>query len=273
MPHFLSPTADCLPMPEFVAVAEEAARAAGAVLRNWSGKLGVREKGPADLVTEADLAAQVAAREVIFQSFPTHDFIGEEQPSPVDVERDYCWIVDPLDGTTNFVHGMPQYAVSVSLVRRGQPIAATIYDPAHDECYTAAAGAGAWLNGARMQVSPVDDLSQALVACSFPAQIKATSPEIDQFLAVLLVAQAIRRTGSAALNLAYVAASRFDAFWASNTKSWDVAAGVLLVTEAGGTVRGVDGQAFDLRRPHPLATSTLRLNDQLLSLLIEPGRR
>jgi myo-inositol-1(or 4)-monophosphatase len=253
-------------MPEFVEVAEKAARAAGAVLRNWSGKLGVREKGPADLVTEADLAAQVAAREVILQSFPRHDFIGEEQPSPIDVEREYCWIVDPLDGTTNFVHGVPQYAVSVALARRGEPIAATIFDPSQNECFTAASGSGAWLNGVRLHVSQVDDLSQALVACSFPARITANAPEISQFISVVLIAQAIRRTGSAALNLAYIASGRFDAFWATETKSWDVAAGVLLVTEAGGTVRGVDGGAFDLRRPHPLATSNLRLNDQLLSL-------
>ncbi len=156
----------------------------------------------------------------------------------------------------------------------GGRIAAAIYEPLHGECYTAALGEGAWLDGQAIRTSDVQELSQALVAASFSAKVEPGSIEIDQFVAAVLGCQAVRRTGSAALNLAYVAAGRFDGFWAMSTKAWDVAAGVLLVQEAGGTVSDIDGAEFNLRRPHPIASSQARLHEPLRKLLSEfPHRK
>lgn len=252
---------------EFLAVCERAARAGGQVLLDWADKFEVREKGPSDLVTEADLASQDAIREVILRAYPEHGFVGEESSAPFDAEAEFCWIVDPLDGTTNYVHRLPHFAVSIGLVSRGEPVAGVIFDPMHGECFTAGRGQGARLNGRPIRVSSATNLSQALVAASFSAKVEAGSDEIAQFEAALLQCQAVRRTGSAALNLAYVAAGRFDAFWAVSTKSWDVAAGVLLVTEAGGVVSHYRGQAFDLRSPHPAVTASGELHQQFLELL------
>ena len=259
-------------MAEFLEAAESAARAGGAVLLEWRGRFEVREKGPSDLVTEADFAAQEAVRSLLLGTFPDHVFIGEESPSPVDPTHEYCWIVDPLDGTTNYVHGTPHYACSVALAHRGRPVAGAIFDPNAGECFTAALGGGAWLNGRRISTSQVNNLGQALVAASFSAHVTRDSPEIDQFNAVLVAAQSMRRTGSAALNLAYLAAGRFDAFWALSTKAWDVAAGVLLVEEAGGVVTDLDGGAFDLRRPHPVAASRPGLHREFREILAAAGR-
>ena len=259
-------------MQDRLELCEQAARAGGRVLLDWIGRFGVREKGPSDLVTEADCASQEAVRKILQGAFPRYGFISEEDDdSPSILNTEFCWVVDPLDGTTNYVHQMPHYAVSVALVERGQPIAGVVYDPMHDECFSAARGRGAWLNGAAMRASSVQELSQALVAASFSAKVSAGSPEIDQFIAALLQTQAVRRTGSAALNLAYVAAGRFDAFWAVSTKPWDVAAGVLLVTEAGGVVTRWDGRPLALSEPFPLADATPRLHDEFGRLLQDAG--
>jgi myo-inositol-1(or 4)-monophosphatase len=165
------------------------------------------------------------------------------------------------------VHHLPHYAVSVALVERGRPIVGAIFDPVHDECFTAQLGDGARLNGRPIRASNVHDLSQALVAASFSAKVDADSPEIDQFVAALLTCQAVRRTGSAALNLCYLAAGRLDAFWALSTKAWDVAAGVLLVEEAGGVVTQLDGRTFSLDEPHPVASASNALHQEFLRLL------
>ncbi len=246
---------------------ERAARAGGQVLQDWVGRFAVREKGPADLVTEADLASQAAVHDVLAGDFPDFLFVGEENDQPFDSQSDFCWVVDPLDGTTNYVHQLPHYAVSIALVQRGNPVAAVVFDPVHDECFSARLGQGAWLNGQRLRVSGTADLTQALVAASFSAKVQPGSPEIAQFLSALLHCQAVRRTGSAALNLAYVAAGRFDAFWALSTKAWDVAAGVLLVSEAGGTVSHFSGRPFELRHPHPATSATPQLHEQFVNLL------
>jgi myo-inositol-1(or 4)-monophosphatase len=243
------------------------------VLRQWLGRFAVREKGPSDLVTEADMASQEAIRGVVARHFPGHGFIGEEDVAANHASHEYCWIVDPLDGTTNYVHQVPHYCVSVALTHRGRAIAGAIYEPLSQECFTASAGQGARLNGKPIRTSSVSELSQALVAASFSAKVEPTSPEIDQFIAALLACQAVRRTGSAALNLAYVAAGRFDGFWAMTTKAWDVAAGVLLVEEAGGRVTDLDGAEFDLRRPHPVASARASLHEPLRKLLAEASTR
>lgn len=254
-------------MSYFVTVAEEAARLGGDVLREWAGKFQVREKGRSDLVTEADEASQQRIAEFLSSTFPEHDFLGEEGPRNVARKSPYCWIVDPLDGTTNYVHGLANYAVSVALEYDGRIVAGAIYDPVADESFTASAGGGAWLNGRRLEVSGITTLDQALVAASFGASVRADSPEIPPFLRVLETAQGVRRMGSAALNLAYIAAGRLDGYWALATKIWDVAAGLLMVAEAGGHFTSWDGEPV---RPIPhqfIAAASEPLHRELRDLL------
>jgi myo-inositol-1(or 4)-monophosphatase len=253
-------------MPNYLTVCEQAARAGGAVLLDWIDRFEVKEKGPSDLVTEADLTSQRVIREFLLGTFPEHGFLGEEG---VD-ERGSgsCrWIVDPLDGTTNYAHRLPQFCVSVALEDAGEVIAGTIFDPMSGECFTAAAGQGAWLNGKPIRVSKVTELGQALAAVSFPARVPRGSPLIQDFIEVLHQAQAIRRMGSSALNLAYLAAGRLDAYWATDTKTWDVAAGWLLVQEAGGVVTGLGGEPRNLAHPHFVAAATPSLHAQMLATL------
>ncbi|MGD9724244.1 MAG: inositol monophosphatase [Pirellulales bacterium] len=254
-------------MATYLKACEQAARAGGEVLLSWIGRFEVREKGPSDLVTQADLASQEAIRGLLLVEYPRHAFVSEEGDRVLQAEAEYCWIVDPLDGTTNYVHQVPHYAVSVALLHRGTPIVGAVFDPVHDECFTCAKGEGAWLNGRAIRTSQVSRLADALVTASFAASVRAGSVEIDQFIAALLHCQAVRRTGSAALNMCYLAAGRVDAFWALSTHAWDVAAGALLVEEAGGVVTAPDGGPFDLAVPHPLAAANPALHEQFLKLL------
>lgn len=254
-------------MADYLRVCELAARAGAAVLVNWVGRFEVWEKGPSDLVSEADLASQEAIRGVILLEFPRHGFISEEGHDALDPALEYCWVVDPLDGTTNFVHRLPHYAVSVALLHRGRPIVGAVVDPLHDECFTCERGSGAFLNGKPIHTSNVEQLSGALATASFAAHVEPGSREIDQFVAAVLQCQAVRRTGSAALNLCYLAAGRVDAFWARSTHLWDIAAGALLVEEAGGVVTGLEGQPLDWRMPYPVATANATLQRHFLRLL------
>lgn len=254
-------------MTEYLTVCEKAARAGGQVLLDWAGRFSVREKGRSDLVTEADLAAQATIRRILLAAFPEHGFLGEEGDYRESTADGFRWIVDPLDGTTNYVHGVPQFAVSIALERQGTLLAATVYDPTADECFTATVGEGARMNGRPIHVSSVDTLPQALVAVSFPTNVNRQSPDIAAFVEVLLVSQAVRRMGSAALNLAYVAAGRFDASFATDTKAWDVAAGWLLVREAGGIVTNFKGQSPTLSPARFVASSCPVLNTELLTRL------
>ncbi|MEX2139277.1 MAG: inositol monophosphatase family protein [Pirellulales bacterium] len=252
---------------EFATVCEQSARAGAAVLREWKGRFRAREKGPSDLVTEADEASQEAVRRVILAAFPDHDVLGEEDTAPLVRRSPYRWIVDPLDGTTNYVHGVPNYAVSIALEHEGLLLVGTVYDPSTDECFTAVRGQGARLNGEPLRVSATDDLELALVAVSFPARVVAGSRPMVDFEKVIVRARAVRRTGSAALNLCYVACGRFDAYFARETKSWDVAAGALLVSEAGGTITGIDGREFSVDRPKFIAAGSAKLHAELLALV------
>ena len=252
---------------DFGRVCEQAARVGGAVLLDWAGRFGVREKGPSDLVTEADLASQQAIRDVLLGAFPDHGFLAEENEQIVSRCDDFRWIVDPLDGTMNYVHGVPNYAVSIALEQRGEIVVGTVYDPVSGECFSALSGGGAWLNGKRLAASKVTDLAQALVAVSFAAHVRREDREIDDFIAVMLRAQGTRRMGSSAMNLCYVAAGRFDGYWSTSTKIWDIAAGVLLVREAGGIITAFDGGALAIDRPQFIAAATPELHGQLHSLL------
>jgi myo-inositol-1(or 4)-monophosphatase len=236
-------------------------------LAEWKGRFKAREKGPSDFVTEADEAAQEAVRRLIISHFPDHDVLGEEDAAPLVRRSPYRWIVDPLDGTTNYVHNVPHYAVSVALEHEGKLLAGTVYDSSFDECFTAARDKGAWLNGKPIHVSGTTDIGAGLIAVSFPARVHAGSRSLLDFEKVIVRARAIRRTGSAALNLCYVACGRFDAYWAHETKAWDVAAGALLVTEAGGTITGIDGAPFSVDRPKFIAAGSAELHTALLSLI------
>lgn len=248
-------------------VALTAARAGGEALLEWVGRFSVQEKGPADLVTQADLASQEAIRRTILEHFPRHHFLGEEGEAIELAGLDDVWIVDPLDGTTNYVHQIPHYAVSIAYAHRGVVQAAVIYDPVSKDTYSAKRGRGAVFNGQPARVSTARRIADALVAASFAARVSRGSVELAQFNAVVLEAQAVRRTGSAALNMAYVAVGRFDAFWALSTKIWDVAAGALLVEEAGGCVTDPAGRPFDLSKPHLVATASQSLHEEFLTLL------
>jgi myo-inositol-1(or 4)-monophosphatase len=247
--------------------ARRASRIGGEVLKSWAGRFAVREKGRADLVTEADLASQEAVYSAIMAEFPDHGFLGEEEGKSIDGKSGYRWIVDPLDGTTNYVHGLAQFAVSVGLERNGRPLVGAVYDPSADECFSAALGLGAWVNDSPIRTSDVTRLEQALVAVSFPPAVRRHDPAIAEFLSIMEATQAVRRMGSSALNLCYLAAGRLDAYWAKDTKTWDVAAGFLLVTEAGGVLTNYEGGPADLSRPKFVAAATPSLHAELRQLL------
>jgi myo-inositol-1(or 4)-monophosphatase len=242
---------------------------------DWVGRFSTRLKGPRDLVTEADVATQEAISQVVARHFPDHGFVGEEQ-SPADAAAsrggEYRWIVDPIDGTTNYVHGVPHYAVSIGVERDAQLVAACVFDPMLKECYTASTGGGAFLNGQPIQASGVENLNEALIAASFPPRVSPELPVISEFLEFLQACQAVRRSGSAALNLAYIAAGRFDGYWAADLHPWDAAAGVLLVLEAGGTVTNLVGGPFDVWDPKCLATGSPALHKEMLAVLARRRR-
>jgi myo-inositol-1(or 4)-monophosphatase len=256
-------------MSQFLNVAERAARAGGAILLEYQHRITSREKGPRYLVTEADLASQRRVREVLLAEFPDHDFLGEEDDpqAPPAARRDYRWIVDPLDGTLNYVHGLQAYAVSIALELRGEIIAGAVFDPILDECYAAAKGEGARLNGKPIKTSGCQKAEAALVAASFSPLVDRNSLEVKRFIAALEACQGVRRLGSAALNLAYVATGRLDAYWATSVKIWDIAAGILLVREAGGLVTHVEGGALDLHHPELLATASEPLSREFVKIL------
>lgn len=263
-----------LPDPKpFLALAEQAARLGAGILMEWRPKFTAREKGPKDLVTEADLASQVAIKQLLLETYPDHDFLGEEDASlggrQTERRSDFRWIVDPLDGTANYVHRLQTFATSIGLEYRGQILAGCVFDPISNECYTAALGQGAYLNGERIRVSDCTEISQALVAVSFRANVMRGSRDVNRFIETLHATQSIRRLGSAALNCCYVAAGRLDAYFAtSGIQAWDVAAGVLLITEAGGSLTNPDGGPLDIENPELLGAASPQLHAQMLEVLV-----
>jgi myo-inositol-1(or 4)-monophosphatase len=253
-----------------LAAAEAAARLAGQILVQLQEQVQPREKGPADLVTDADLAAQQAIEERLAKDFPDFYFIGEESTASSatrDIGSGYGWIVDPLDGTTNYVHGLDNYCVSIALRHGPQIVLGVIFDPVREQLFSAIRGQGAWMNGRRLVVSRTERMDQALVVTSFAARVPPNSPEVTRFVRVLHRCRALRRLGSAALNLGYLAAGKVDAYWATSVKLWDVAAGLLCVEEAGGVVSSIDGSPLNLDDPQFLATATGVLHQQMLAAL------
>jgi myo-inositol-1(or 4)-monophosphatase len=259
-------------MDDFLPVCEEAARLGGSILLQFAGKAKVREKAKHDLVTEADLASQAAIHELLSRRFPTHGFLGEEDANAISrsmeaAPDEYRWVVDPLDGTANYVHSLGNYAVSIALQHCGEMICGVVFDPIANDCFTAVRGQGAKLNGQRLTTSGCTSLDQAMVAASFSPNVPRGSIEIARFIEVLHASQSIRRLGSAALNLCYVGAGRLDGYWASSVKIWDIAAGMLVLTEAGGVISALDGKPIDLAHPEFAASSTPQLQAQLLATL------
>ncbi len=253
---------------EFVWVpgAAEIACEAGARLREFFAQgVETEYKGDVDLVTVADRSVEKLIRGRLGEVFPEHGMYGEEGTRE-RLEREYRWYVDPLDGTTNFAHGFPQFCVSLGLEHRrsgmkpdedGTLMAAVIYDPLRDELFAAERGRGAQLNGKRLRVSRTPELAEALVATGFPSRKRHDSPNIHFYQEFTLRSHGVRRAGSAALDLAYVAAGRMDAFWEFNLNPWDTAAGILLVEEAGGRVTDFGGNHFRLDSQEILASNGL----------------
>ncbi len=264
--------------PDPLHVCEAAARAGGRVLQEWVGRFKATSKGPRDLVTEADHASQAEVRRVVLEAFPAHGFVGEEgeggrPPLPPGATghsgSGTRWIVDPLDGTSNYVHGFPAYCVSIALADGDDLVVAAIYDPLRDECFSARQGGGARLNGAAITTAAVETAADAIAAVSFPAQVTPDSPAVADFIAVLPRVHSVRRTGSTALNLAYVACGRLHAFWVRRICCWDAAAGILIAREAGATVGPFrDGpEAISLDDPGFIAASNRRLYDEFRGIL------
>jgi myo-inositol-1(or 4)-monophosphatase len=258
-------------IPAFLAVCEFAARSAGRAIQELVGKTSARLKGPADFVTEADFAAQEVVKKTVLGAFPSHSVLGEEDQLPGNTPSttEYRWIVDPLDGTTNFVHGIPHYAVSLALEHKGRILVGSIYDPSHDNCFTAAEGGGAFLDGRPIRTSKITKLSEAIAGTGFPANVKPDSPDLLVFNKAVFDCQGVRRTGSASLNLCDIAAGRFDVLWGLSTKIWDIAAGVLLIREAGGVVTSPEGREIDLGSGRFIASANIDLHAQLLNMVRE----
>ena len=260
------------PDPLFLATAVEIVLRAGDIQmsRQRSG-FRIDKKGIRDLVTEVDVECERMCRSVIADRFPDHDILAEELssgPGQPAAAR-YRWVFDPVDGTTNYAHGLPIFCASLALEVDGHPEVGAIYDPTRKELFTAERGEGAYLNGTPLAVSDATDVLESLLVTGFPYDVHKRAGElVGLFAAFLGRARAVRRLGSAALDLCYVAAGRFEAFWEQHLKPWDVSAGVLLVTEAGGRVTGMDGSPFSATAGH-LVASNGGIHDEMLAIIRE----
>src|SRR5260370_1029882 len=243
---------------EYLDVAQEAAQRAAVVLQDWRRRFQVRTKGRFDFVTDADMASQQAIRELISRRFPQHEFLGEEDASAAarpGADSPPTWIVDPLDGTTNYLHDCPLYCISIGLQVAGELVVGVVLDPSRPELFKAAQGQGAWLGDDRLSTSRVARLEDAMLATGFPSDMRDRDDLYPYWRYFGLRTHALRRTGSTALSLAYVAAGRFDAYYAFDNHAWDVAAGTVLIREAGGIVSNIDGSPFNPFTPDSLASN------------------
>ena len=258
-------------MKGYLARATELAREAGSLQRSrlWQ-PFGIEYKGEIDLVTEVDRACEELLVKGLKGSFPDHDFLAEENVYASRGAR-HKWIIDPLDGTTNFAHGFPWFAVSIALEINGEVELGVVYHTMMDELFIAVKGEGAYLNGSRLRVSSRSPLRSSLLASGFPYD-SATDRENNfaHFVNFQMGARGIRRAGAAALDLAYVAAGRLDGYWESKLKPWDVAAGQLLVSEAGGTVTGFGGEAYSVYNHRILASNGL-IHGEMVGMLAKPA--
>ena len=250
-------------------IAVKAARRAGAIINRASqdiGALTIKKKKFNDFVSEVDVAAERAIIDTLRDVYPTHDFLGEESGS-TSHQSDFMWIIDPLDGTTNFLHSFPQYCVSIALQHKGEITQAVIFEPIRNDLYTAIKGRGAFLNDKRIRVSKCDKLQEALIGTGFPFRdLKYLDNYLNMFKFMIQKTAGIRRAGSAALDLAYVASGALDGFWEIGLSPWDVAAGGLLIREAGGIVTDLYGQTGWLESGNILVASP-KIHDDMQAII------
>ncbi len=247
------------------------ARDAGRILIERQGRnLQISSKGDINLVTEADLAAENLIIERISSYYPRHAILAEESGASIVNETaptsEWKWIIDPLDGTTNYAHGYPCFCVSIAAERNGRIELGVVYDPVREEMFAAERGQGATLNERTIRVSEVDDLNRAMLCTGFPYDVRERTDFARHFTKFTMHAQAVRRDGSAALDLAFVACGRFDGFWEDGLNPWDVAAGLLLIEESGGLVTNYKGAALDIYTPEVLASNGL-IHDAMMAVL------
>jgi myo-inositol-1(or 4)-monophosphatase len=254
--------------PRFLQTAIDAVVRAGDMMMARLGEdVHIEKEGVIDLVTDVDVAVEQMFRALIAERFSDHHVLGEELGGSWTIPPGLCWVFDPIDGTTNFAHGLPIFCASVALELDGIGIVGAVYDPNRRELFTAEQGGGAFLNGRAIHVSAATELVDALLVTGFPYDVHQRVEEIvGLFGAFVGQARAVRRLGSAAIDLCYVAAGRMDGFWESDLKPWDVAGGALIVTEAGGRVTGMAGEPFSSRGRHVLASNG-GLHDAMLDLI------
>jgi myo-inositol-1(or 4)-monophosphatase len=254
--------------PLLLATAIEAVVRAGALqMERFGGSMRVDKKGTIDLVTDVDVAVERMFRGLIAARFPDHQVLAEEFGGDAAVPRGPCWVFDPIDGTTNFAHGLPIFCSSLALEIDGTAEVAAVYDPNRRELFTAERGGGAFLNGRPLRVSATAQIVDAMLVTGFPYDVHTRIEEIVGLFGEFVGrARAVRRLGSAAIDLCYVAAGRMDGFWESDLKPWDIAGGALIVAEAGGRITNMDGNAFASRGRHVLASNGL-LHDALLDIV------
>jgi myo-inositol-1(or 4)-monophosphatase len=252
----------------FCTAAWQAANAAGEIIRAaWQQPRSIHYKGPIDLVTSVDRSVEQLIIELLQREFPDHSILAEEDTELTGAASEYRWIIDPLDGTTNFAHSYPQVSVSIALEFSEQIILGLVYDPLRRECFRAIKGQGATLNGDLIKISTVNELDKALLATGFPYDRRDNADfYLSFFKAFLTRCQGIRRAGSAALDLCYVAAGRLDGFWELKLKPWDIAAGALIVAEAGGSLSDFSGEAFSIHGTETLASNGI-IHDEMVQVL------
>lgn len=247
----------------------ETAREAGHLLLEKFGRITtVTMKGDINLVTEADLASEALIIERIKSHYPKHEILAEEAGNAVtiDGETEWKWIIDPLDGTTNYAHGYPCFAVTIALERRGEVVVGVTFDPTRNELFAAEKGQGATLNGKPIRVSDTESLSASLIVTGFPYDFKRKDDFARHLTEFLMQSRGVRRDGSAAIDMAYVACGRFDGFWEEGLNPWDMAAGRLLIEEAGGWVTGYNGEPFSIYTP-PVCASNGKIHNEMLAVL------
>jgi myo-inositol-1(or 4)-monophosphatase len=256
------------PKPLYLTTAIEAVVRAGDLqMAQFGHHIQIDKKGTIDLVTEVDVAVERMFRALIAERFPDHQILAEELGGAVAIPSGPCWIFDPIDGTTNYAHGVPIFCASLALEIDGVPEVAAVYDPNRRELFTAERGCGAFLNGTPLRVSVAERLVDALLVTGFPYDVHSRVEEIvGLFGSFVGRARAVRRLGSAAIDLCWVAAGRMDGFWESDLKPWDIAGGALVVVEAGGQVTSLDGSPFSSRGGHVLASNG-RIHDSMLEVI------
>jgi myo-inositol-1(or 4)-monophosphatase len=251
-------------------------RAGEIQMAHFGRAMQIEKKGAIDLVTEIDREVERGFRATIAERFPDHVVLGEEFEEAGQRDRvpGFCWVFDPIDGTTNYAHGLPIFCASLALEIDGEPVVGAIYDPTRRELFTAERGRGAWLNGVPLRVSSARVIIDALLCTGFPYTVQQDEggPLVELFGEFLRVSRAVRRLGSAALDLCYVAAGRFDGFWEMKLNPWDVAAGALIVQEAGGRVTLNDGRPFT-SRGGSIVASNGPIHDQIVALITDFNTR